>query len=150
MLDGASIGALAAAAQTPRTALREPCLDVVLTDALRRQIADVLARDKVPGYALALVRPDAATPAEYANWGSAAEESNVCARSEAQGRPPRLVRAYPLAFLSKNALSHVSGLPRHDYSYSRGQTAADLLNAFPHLRAAHELCTPSTFRFVSG
>jgi CubicO group peptidase (beta-lactamase class C family) len=39
----------------------------------------------------------------------------------------------------RDALSHVSGLPRHDYSYSRGQTAGDLLEAFPHLRAAYEL-----------
>jgi CubicO group peptidase (beta-lactamase class C family) len=39
----------------------------------------------------------------------------------------------------RDALSHVSGLPSHDYVYSRGQTTEDLLKAFPGLRAAHEL-----------
>lgn len=39
----------------------------------------------------------------------------------------------------RDALSHMSGLPRHDYVYARGQTADDLLGAFPHLSAAYEL-----------
>jgi CubicO group peptidase (beta-lactamase class C family) len=40
----------------------------------------------------------------------------------------------------RDALSHVSGLPRHDFVYARGQSAEDLLGMFPHLRAAYELC----------
>jgi hypothetical protein len=82
-----SIGALVAAADPAQTPLRELPSDVVLTDALRRQIADVLARDKVPGYVLALVRPDAATPVEYANWGNATEDGRPMA-SDVRARSP--------------------------------------------------------------
>jgi CubicO group peptidase (beta-lactamase class C family) len=50
----------------------------------------------------------------------------------------------------RDALSHVSGLPAHDWSYARGQTAEDLLEVFPHLRAAHELQAVSWTYVFSG
>lgn len=75
--------AIVAAQQQQPLAMRP---DVVLTDALRHKLSTVLAKHSVPvGYALAIVRPGADLPVEYANWGNATEDgrpmaSNVRAR----------------------------------------------------------------------
>ncbi|KAM5537978.1 hypothetical protein V8D89_008454 [Ganoderma adspersum] len=39
----------------------------------------------------------------------------------------------------RDAFSHLSGLPRHEYSYKPGDTSADLLRRLKHLSPAHEL-----------
>ncbi|KAI1786346.1 beta-lactamase/transpeptidase-like protein [Ganoderma leucocontextum] len=39
----------------------------------------------------------------------------------------------------RDAFSHLSGLPRHDYSYKPGDTTADVLQRLKHLSPAYEL-----------
>ncbi|KAI0752773.1 beta-lactamase/transpeptidase-like protein [Daedaleopsis nitida] len=39
----------------------------------------------------------------------------------------------------RDAFSHMSGMPRHDYSYRPGETAAHVLQRLKHLRPAYEL-----------
>jgi hypothetical protein len=51
----------------------------IINDELHRKLSDVLSKYKVPGYALAVVRPDAATPVEFANWGNATEDGRLMA-----------------------------------------------------------------------
>jgi hypothetical protein len=51
----------------------------IVNDELHRKLSDILAKHKVPGYALAVVRPDAATPVEFANWGNATEDGRPMA-----------------------------------------------------------------------
>jgi hypothetical protein len=51
----------------------------IINDELHRKLSDILAKHKVPGYALAVVRPDAATPVEFANWGNATEDGRPMA-----------------------------------------------------------------------
>jgi hypothetical protein len=86
------IAATAAADDTAQKSLAiDP--DVVLTAELRHKLSGVLAKHGVPGYALAVVRPSAAAPIEYANWGNATEdgrpmESNVRAHSPLSSTPP--------------------------------------------------------------
>jgi hypothetical protein len=51
----------------------------VLTDTLHAKLSAVLAKHEVVGYALVIVRPDAAVPVEFANWGNATEDGRPMA-----------------------------------------------------------------------
>jgi hypothetical protein len=79
MLAPLLVSALAAvvvgASQTPFTAQDGH----VLTDTLHVKLSAVLAKHEVVGYALAIVRPDAAVPVEFANWGNATEDGRPMA-----------------------------------------------------------------------
>jgi hypothetical protein len=64
-------------AQTP---FRFSSSSRIINDELYRKLSDILAKHKVPaGYALAVVRPDAATSVEFANWGNATEDGRLMA-----------------------------------------------------------------------
>jgi hypothetical protein len=67
--------AVAGASQTPFTAHDER----VLTDELRQKVSSILGKHGVVGHALAVVRPDAAMPVEFANWGNATEDGRPMA-----------------------------------------------------------------------
>jgi hypothetical protein len=66
---------VAGASQTPFTAHDGR----VLNDALHAKLSAVLAEHEVVGYALAVVRPSASEPVEFANWGNATEDGRPMA-----------------------------------------------------------------------
>jgi hypothetical protein len=51
----------------------------ILTDELRREISNILAKHGVVGHALAVVRPGTNEPVEFANWGNATEDGRPMA-----------------------------------------------------------------------
>jgi hypothetical protein len=70
-----ALAAVVGGSQTPFTAHDGR----VLTDTLHAKLSAVLAKHEVVGYALAIVRPDAAVPVEFASWGNATEDGRPMA-----------------------------------------------------------------------
>ncbi|KAF7328948.1 Beta-lactamase domain-containing protein [Mycena venus] len=102
--------------QVPLNNLRKDAGKVV-NEELSSYIQDVLQTNNFTGLSLGIVLPNGEV--EFAAWGNRTEE----------GHP----------VTSEDLLSHVTGLPGHDASYSPYDSPQDIVLRMKHLRAAYEL-----------
>jgi hypothetical protein len=74
--------------------------DRILTDELRQEISNILAKHGVVGHALAVVRPGTSEPVEFANWGNATEGGRSMSSNVSDSECVRLERVADASVLS--------------------------------------------------